>query len=168
MPLAVAILAFLGLSGCASSGTAHPSPFPRPGDAAEEPFAAALAALLDTALAQRGVPYRPGGADPSGFDCSGLVAYVLAQHGVWMPRTAAEQFHVGRGVRRRAIRPGDLVFFTTVARGPSHVGIAVSAHEFVHAPSSAGVVRIEDMRAAYWARRFVGARRLPAVFAGRP
>lgn len=153
-------------SGCASSSGAVPRPFPTPGAAAAPPPAAAPALVADpatvvgSALALQGRPYRDGGADPSGFDCSGLVAYVFARHGVWMPRTAAEQFAVGRGVDESALEPGDLVFFSTVAPGPSHVGIAVSADAFVHAPSDGGVVRIEALAAPYWARRYLGARRV--------
>jgi cell wall-associated NlpC family hydrolase len=63
-------------------------------------------------------------------------------------------------VEARDIAPGDLLFFTTVAPGPSHVGIATSPREFVHAPSASGVVRVEQLGAPYWASRFLGARRL--------
>ena len=152
--------------GCASTG-AVPSPFPRPGPA--HPSAPAVVVdpaafpspLVATALSFQGVPYRNGGADPSGFDCSGLVAYVFGQYGVFLPRTAAEQFDAGREVDSRALEPGDLVFFTTVAPGPSHVGIVISGREFVHAPNSTGVVRVDQLAAPYWASRFLGARRIP-------
>jgi cell wall-associated NlpC family hydrolase len=106
------------------------------------------------------VPYRDGGSDLSGFDCSGLVEYVFAQHGLWVPRTVAEQFALGRPVDPPDLLPGDLVFFTTVAPGASHVGIAVSSRQFVHAPSSRGVVRVEPLWAPYWSARYVGARRV--------
>ena len=118
------------------------------------------AALAGTALSLRGIPYRSGGADPSGFDCSGLVAYVFAKHGRLVPRTVAEQYRLGKGVSHRALRPGDLVFFSTIAPGPSHVGIAISRNEFVHAPSGSGVVRVEQLRARYWAARLIGVRRM--------
>lgn len=111
-------------------------------------------------MSLRGVPYRHGGSDPSGFDCSGFVAYVLARHDVVLPRTVAAQYAAGRKVPQRSIVPGDLVFFSTIAPGASHVGIAVSSDKFVHAPSSTGVVRVENLRSSYWGRRFVGARRL--------
>lgn len=116
---------------------------------------------IDTALGLRGVPYRLGGSDPTtGFDCSGFVRYVFAAQ--WaLPRTVAEQFSIGRAIPRSAIAPGDLVFFSTVSAGPSHVGIALAGGEFIHAPVSGGVVRIERLDAAYWRARFVGARRLP-------
>jgi cell wall-associated NlpC family hydrolase len=115
--------------------------------------------IVGTALSLRGVPYRDGGTDPSGFDCSGLVVYVFAEHGLHLPRSAREQFDTGRAVHPAALTPGDLVFFTTLAPGPSHVGIAVSDQEFVHAPGSGGVVRVESLGAPYWSARFVGARR---------
>jgi peptidoglycan DL-endopeptidase CwlO len=112
------------------------------------------------ALAQQGVPYRNGGADPAGFDCSGLVTFVFGQHGVWVPRTVTEQFAFGDRVDSGALVPGDLVFFTTVAPGASHVGIVISPQQFVHAPSSTGVVRVEELGSPYWASRYVGARRV--------
>jgi cell wall-associated NlpC family hydrolase len=113
-----------------------------------------------TALDLRGTPYRNGGADPSGFDCSGFVQYVFAQHGIFMPRKVSDQVKAGKDVTPAQLEAGDLVFFTTVAPGASHVGIALGGDEFVHAPSSTGQVRVERMSAAYWASRFVGARRV--------
>jgi cell wall-associated NlpC family hydrolase len=117
-------------------------------------------ALSATALALRGVPYRNGGSDPSGFDCSGFVQYVFGQHGMPLPRTVGEIYGLGQRIEARGIAPGDLVFFTTVAPGASHVGIAIGGDEFVHAPSSRGEVRVERMSGSYWAPRFVGARRI--------
>jgi peptidoglycan DL-endopeptidase CwlO len=116
--------------------------------------------IVATALSLQGVPYRNGGADPTGFDCSGLVAYVFAQHGLAVPRTAAEQFTLGDQIDVNSLIAGDLVFFSTIAPGPSHVGIVVSGAQFVHAPSSNGVVRVDFMTSPYWASRYVGARRV--------
>jgi cell wall-associated NlpC family hydrolase len=116
--------------------------------------------VTTTALALRGAPYRNGGSDPTGFDCSGFVRYVFSQHGVTVPRTVSDQFRAGKQVDEQLLEPGDLVFFTTVAPGASHVGIAIGGDEFVHAPSSTGEVRVERMSAPYWATRFVGARRV--------
>ena len=108
----------------------------------------------------RGTPYRNGGGDPSGFDCSGFVYYVFGQNGVSVPRTVTEQFRAGRDVDPPAMEAGDLVFFTTVTKGASHVGISIGGDEFVHAPSSRGEVRVERLSAPYWSTRFVGARRV--------
>jgi cell wall-associated NlpC family hydrolase len=116
--------------------------------------------ISSTALSLRGAPYRNGGADPNGFDCSGFVKYVFEQYGIALPRDVRRQFEVGAAVGTTALEPGDLVFFTTVAPGASHVGIAVGGDQFVHAPSSAGVVRVERLSAQYWSARFVGAKRV--------
>ena len=166
-------------TGCASTG-AVPRPFPLPGGGTPAttnagtstpppgtPGAPAPAAppadgysISSTALALRGAPYKNGGADPQeGFDCSGFVQYVYNQHGVRMPRDVRQQFGVGHGVQPTDLEPGDLVFFSTVAPGASHVGIAVGGDQFIHAPSTSGVVRVENLSAQYWSARFVGARR---------
>lgn len=117
-------------------------------------------AIAGTALGLRGSPYRNGGTDPSGFDCSGFIWFVFAQHGIGVPRTVGEQFQLGVGVSADALEPGDLLFFSTDAAGASHVGLAIGGDEFVHAPSSRGIVRVERLTASYWAARYVGARRL--------
>ena len=116
-------------------------------------------ALVGTALDLRGIRYSDGGTDPRGFDCSGFTQYVFARHGVALPRAVREQYRIGRDVRDD-LSPGDLLFFTTVEPGASHVAISVGGDEFVHAPSSTGVVRVERLSARYWARRFLGARRV--------
>jgi cell wall-associated NlpC family hydrolase len=116
--------------------------------------------ITGTALTLRGAPYRNGGSDPTGFDCSGFVQYVFGQNGVRVPRTVTEQFRAGRDVDPPAMEPGDLVFFTTVTSGASHVGISMGGDEFVHAPSGAGEVRVERLSAPYWSTRFVGAKRV--------
>lgn len=117
-------------------------------------------ALSGTALSLRGAPYRNGGGDPSGFDCSGFVRYVYQQHGVEMPRAVREQFRVGKNVDRDRLEPGDLVFFSTVAPGASHVGIVIGGEQFVHAPSERGVVRVENLTSQYWSARYIGAKRV--------
>jgi cell wall-associated NlpC family hydrolase len=182
---ALLILGFLA-TGCATRQTAGvpvPRPFPgapipptsTPADTpAAEPPPAVIAAppaapaeanalaqpLLATALALAGTPYRNGGSDPSGFDCSGFVQWVFSRHGAPLPREVREQYREGDDVDREDVRPGDLVFFETVSRGASHVGIALGNDQFVHAPSSRGVVRIERYTSSYWASRWVGARRI--------
>lgn len=166
------LLLVIALSAAACASTGHiPQPFPRPGTPAEPPAASAglpdpstapadAYGITGTALGLRGAPYRNGGTDPSGFDCSGFVSYVFAQHGVKVPRTVGELARVGTSVDARAVEPGDLVFFDTAGSGPSHVGIALGGDEFIHAPSSNGEVRVERLSASYWAARFLGARRL--------
>jgi hypothetical protein len=159
-------IAILALSACASTGSI-PRPFPTPaaGPNREIPRGGTAIRLpgkeiAGTALEFRGYPYRQGGTDPAGFDCSGLVVYVFAQHGIVMPRLVREQYEVGRRVKPTALRPGDLLFFSTKGRGASHVAIAVGGDRFVHAPTSNGVVRVETLASEYWGSRYVGARRL--------
>lgn len=161
-------VAATALAACASTG-AVPRPFPGAAipPTSERPEVSTTTAgtshgysISATALGLRGIPYRNGGDDPSGFDCSGLVKYVFEQHGVAMPRDTRRQFEVGAEVDAAALEPGDLVFFTTVAPGASHVGIVVGGDQFVHAPNSNGVVRVEHLSSQYWSRRFVGARRV--------
>jgi peptidoglycan DL-endopeptidase CwlO len=153
-------------TGCATGSgrppvATTPERGPRPPEARSGSGDAALGhRVVADALDLRGVPYRNGGVDPRGFDCSGFVAYVLARHGLAVPRQTAAQFKAGVAVSRGELQPGDLVFFTTVAPGASHVGIALDDDEFVHAPSSRGVVRVERLTLPYWQRRFVGARRV--------
>lgn len=115
---------------------------------------------MGTALSLRGRPYRNGGGDPDGFDCSGFTQYVFARHGLSLPRAVREQFEVGKPVDPNDVAAGDLLFFSTTSPGATHVGIAIGGDQFVHAPSSTGVVRVEHMSAAYWARRFLAARRI--------
>jgi len=152
-------------TACASTGSI-PRPFPMPGSpsvSAPAPSAATAKgsyALVGTALQLRGVPYRNGGADPNGFDCSGFTQYVFAQYGVRLPRAVHDQFRVGTVVKADELTAGDLLFFTTTAPGASHVAIAVGPDEFVHAPSTSGVVRVERLSARYWSDRYLGARRI--------
>jgi peptidoglycan DL-endopeptidase CwlO len=136
----------------------EPSPPAPPGISAAPNSTSAT--VIGTALDLRGSPYRNGGADPSGFDCSGFTQYVYARHGVALPRAVFEQFKIGVAVTAADLEPGDLVFFTTTAPGASHVAIALGGGEFVHAPSSTGVVRVERLSVKYWANRYLGARRI--------
>jgi len=126
---------------------------------------AAIAPLADTAMQMLGIRYRWGGGDPStGFDCSGLVAYAAEQSlGLRLPRRADEIARQGVSVKRAELQAGDLVFFNTMGRRYSHVGIYLGDDRFVHAPSSGGVVRVERMDMHYWAKRYNGARRLVAA-----
>jgi cell wall-associated NlpC family hydrolase len=126
-------------------------------------------AIAQFAMGFRGVPYRLGGADPGGFDCSGLVQYVFAQYGISVPRVVEQQYEVGDTIRPSDIKPGDLIFFNTKKSGDgaSHVAIAIGQDSFVHAPNSTGVVRIETLSSTYWGSRYVGARRISASDSAR-
>ncbi|KAG0161962.1 hypothetical protein DFQ30_004711, partial [Apophysomyces sp. BC1015] len=114
------------------------------------------------AMSLVGVRYRWGGNTPgSGFDCSGLVRYVLARSaGVKLPRTTAEMSLRGQPIQPDEIAPGDLIFFNTSGRAHSHVGIYVGNMRFVNAPSTGGTVRIDYVTNPYWAKRFDGIRRV--------
>lgn len=169
----VAIAASCLTAACASHG-ATPQPFPmppssasksppssRPATAPEPPTAeGALPALVSTALDLRGIPYRNGGSSLEGFDCSGFTQFVYARYGILLPREVRDQYAAGRPVARDEISAGDLIFFSTTVAGASHVGIAVGNDQFVHAPSSRGVVRVERLSSRYWAARFIGVRRV--------
>jgi len=122
------------------------------------------APLVAAALEHLGVRYRWGGTDPKrGFDCSGLVVYAAQSLGVTLPRTAATQARIGVAVKKSELQAGDLVFFNTRGARYSHVGIYAGNGNFIHAPRTGAVVRIESMRASYWSKRYTGARRLPGV-----
>lgn len=119
--------------------------------------------LVVGALGFLGVPYRRGGSDAeSGFDCSGFVRAIYQQTaGLLLPRSASEQAAVTEKIDKAELKPGDLVFFNTMRRAFSHVGIYVGNGKFIHSPKPGGEVRVEDMGASYWSKRFDGARRVP-------
>jgi murein DD-endopeptidase len=150
--LVIPLIALVLLTGCAKRSRPVATPPARP------PASGATAAALARSLV--GVPYRNGGADPAGFDCSGFVQYVFGQLGVALPRSVREQASAGERVDRRNLRDGDLVFFAIDGRTISHVGIVSGADAFVHAPSSRGQVRAESLSVAYWRTRFAAARRV--------
>jgi cell wall-associated NlpC family hydrolase len=111
---------------------------------------------LGRALAMRGVPYVWGGSSPGGFDCSGLVRYAYRRAGIALAHSSYAQWDAGRRVRRRALRPGDLVFF-----GLGHVGLYAGSGRFVHAPETGRVVSIGRIDRGWYAGRFSGGVRLP-------
>lgn len=121
-----------------------------------------MSELVVAAMGALGVPYRRGGNTyDSGFDCSGFVRAVVEQTlGLMLPRNAAQQAAATHQIERTELQPGDLVFFNTLRRTYSHVGIYVGDHKFIHSPKPGAAVRIEDMRVNYWDRRFDGARRV--------
>lgn len=149
--------------GAAAPPSTAEAPPPAPAEPELPAPAGPVGALVRTALEFLGAPYRNGGSDPSGFDCSGFVQWVFGRHGLAMPREVRDQYEVGRKIDLNNVQQGDLLFFETVARGATHVGIALGSGRFVHAPSARGVVRIEPYTASYWARRFLGARRVNRV-----
>jgi hypothetical protein len=114
------------------------------------------------AMSLVGIPYRWGGNTPdSGFDCSGLVRYVvLRAASVNLPRTTADMSGRGESIEPDGIAPGDLIFFNTTGRAHSHVGIYVGKLRFVNAPSTGGTVRLDYLTNPYWAKRFDGIRRV--------
>lgn len=118
--------------------------------------------LVVNALSFLGVPYRRGGTSAdTGFDCSGFVKTVYEETvGLALPRRAAQQAADTEKISRADLKPGDLVFFNTMRRTFSHVGIYIGEGKFVHSPKPGAEVRVESLSVAYWARRFTGARRV--------
>ncbi|MES2424487.1 MAG: C40 family peptidase [Pseudomonadota bacterium] len=118
--------------------------------------------LVAGAMGFLGVPYKRGGTSvETGFDCSGFVRAMYERSiGLLLPRRAEQQAAATQQISATDLRPGDLVFFNTMRRAFSHVGIYVGDGQFIHSPASGGVVRVEDMRQAYWEKRFDGARRV--------
>lgn len=124
----------------------------------------ATGSFTRVALNMLGTKYRLGGGTPNtGFDCSGLVIYAAEKSlGLKLPRRSAEIAREGEAVKRTELKKGDLVFFNTLGKRNSHVGIYLGDHKFVHAPRAGSVVRVESMDIAYWKKRYNGARRLAA------
>ena len=118
--------------------------------------------LVVSAMGALGVPYRRGGNSfESGFDCSGFVRAMFEQTvGLILPRKAEQQAAATQTIDRTELVLGDLVFFNTMRRAFSHVGIYVGDDKFIHSPKPGSAVRVEDMRVSYWSRRFDGARRV--------
>jgi cell wall-associated NlpC family hydrolase len=162
-------LSVLTAAACASRG-ARPEPFPTPPGAPDTGTPAPLSVphsgvadgftIATAALQLQGIPYRLGGTDVHGFDCSGLVQYVYALYGVALPRVVRDQYRVGRGVGLDDLEPGDLVFFSSDGDQVSHVGIVIGGDRFVHAPNARGVVRVDSLAVGYWGEHVAGARRV--------
>lgn len=130
----------------------------------QQDLAERMSELVVHALGFLGVPYKRGGNSPEagGLDCSGFVKAVYEQiAGLALPRRADQQAAATQTIDKSELKPGDLVFFNTMRRTFSHVGIYVGEGKFVHAPKPGAEIRVEDMRVAYWSRRFDGARRVP-------
>lgn len=148
------LLPVLFLSACsAPSGPAHGLADRQiaSGTAVNNPGATALVA----ARSMLGVAYRYGGADPNGFDCSGLVHYSYAQAGVKLPRTSRDIFRASNPVNPKHMQAGDLVFFVISSKKIAHVGIYAGSSRFIHAPSSGKGVSYASLKNPYWKNRLV-------------
>ena len=157
----------LGLFGCAAPierPTASPAVRRTSPEVAPHPR---MADLLLSAIGLVGVPYRLGGNTvDNGFDCSGFTRHLFQAHlGVALPRRSHEQAGAAGfdSVARSDLQPGDLVFFNTLSRENSHVGIYIGEGRFIHAPRTGANVRLETLASSYWRQRFDGARRVAAL-----
>jgi len=168
--VSVLLASVLAGGACATGRTAGGVPAPFPGavvraTGAPAPRASAVVAtVVETALAQRGAPYRLGGSEPQkGFDCSGLVGYVYRDvAGILLPRSAEQISQIDAPeIDRERLGSGDLVFFRTHGRSTTHVGIFVGEGRFVHAPNEGGTVRLDRLDDKYWRDHFNGAKRIP-------
>ena len=123
--------------------------------------------LVMNAMGFLGVPYKRGGnSAETGFDCSGFVRAIYEQTvGLLLPRRADQQAAATQVIDKKDLQPGDLVFFNTLRRNFSHVGIYVGDGKFIHAPRSGAQIRVESMGVSYWSRRFNGARRVETAAA---
>jgi cell wall-associated NlpC family hydrolase len=133
-----------------------------PFQTASVPEAPERSALLLDAMGYIGTPYVRGGNNgETGLDCSGFVKAVYEQaEGITLPRSAHEQAQATVVIDRDELQPGDLVFFNTLRRSFSHVGIYLGDDRFIHSPRSGSQVRIESMAKSYWVKRYNGARRV--------
>jgi cell wall-associated NlpC family hydrolase len=160
----VALIVLLGAAGCAAPPQRPAaSPFERrsTGEAPPDPR---MADLLLSAIGLVGVPYRLGGNDiDNGFDCSGFTRHLFLTHlNVTLPRRSQDQADAAGfiDVAPYELQPGDLVFFNTLRRRNSHVGIYIGDGRFIHAPRTGAQVRLEAIGGRYWLARYDGARRL--------
>jgi cell wall-associated NlpC family hydrolase len=163
--LAIFIIAFVA-GGCVSTlRVPQQAGGPRDNVAVPEPEAAVELSsgvrVVSIAESFIGTPYRYGGDNPKGFDCSGLVFYSFEQLGVKVPRTAADQRRAAERVTRSSLEPGDLVFFRSSKGRVDHVGIYAGDGRFIHAPSSGHVVSYGYLDDPYYRTHFVSAGRLP-------
>lgn len=150
------------LAGCAASPSRDADAAPAVEPASGRPAPARTVSgprrlVLETAARQLGTPYRYGGTDPRGFDCSGLVRYSHGSAGVQVPRTAQAQWRAARKLPLSRIRPGDLLFFRLEGTKTSHVGIYAGNGQFIHAPSSGKRVSRASLENPYWRRHLIGA-----------
>lgn len=116
--------------------------------------------LISNAKTHLGSPYLFGGTSHEGFDCSGFSQVVFKQTGIDIPRTTGEQFEMGTSVKKEDLQKGDLIFFETIRKGPSHLGIYIGDNKFIHSSSSKGVAISKLDDPYYWGSRYLGARRV--------
>ena len=133
-------------------------------DKASQAVTDTASGLVTTAFGFLGVPYKFGGTNTeTGIDCSALVMLIYKESlGMVLPRTAAEQAKASQSIDEKDLKPGDLVFYNTMKRTFSHVGIYIGDGKFIHAPRTGAIVRVEEMDQTYWKKRFDGARRVIA------
>ncbi len=128
------------------------------GQTSENPFSDPAVAEIERRY--KGVPYRFGGSGRTGMDCSGFTRAVFCSIGLDLPRSAREQFQAGVPVKKSELRPGDLVFFSTYAKYPSHVGIYVGEGRFMHMSTGKGALEITGLDDEGYAMSYLGARRV--------
>ncbi len=152
------LIVFIGLSACSTNNHIKTP---------ENPVTASFPASADevsiSAMSLIGTPYTWGGNTPdSGFDCSGLIVYVYNEAGVKLPRTTQAMSSLTKPtVKKSSLKTGDLIFFATGGgRKVSHAGIYVGDGRFVHAPSSGGVVRLNNLNENYWSKTFLLGKRI--------
>lgn len=151
-------------TGNAASASSADTSFLTQVDQVRQSLASKTSELVVDAMGFIGVPYQWGGdSAETGFDCSGFVRSVYQQSiGLLLPRKAEEQASATHHIEKSDLKPGDLVFFNTMRRAFSHVGIYVGGGRFIHSPRAGGEVRVENMSQSYWQQRFDGARRVLA------
>ena len=156
------LLALAGLTGCASNSPTVHQPAVESASHATTPAKTQSRTHRGLAIARDmvGTPYRYGGTDPRGFDCSGLVYYSYRKASIEVPRTTAEQFRQSTRVKISRLRPGDLIFFRISQNKLSHVGIYAGSGRFIHAPSGGKRVSYASLENPYWKARVIGAGRL--------
>ncbi len=153
------LLAGLALAGCSSTVTKQEYPTTRSGDA-QTGYTQSdqRRELIAVARSLLGTPYRYGGSDPGGFDCSGLVQYAHGKAGIRVPRTTGQQWRHASRLNRDHLLPGDLVFFRLSGNKSNHVGIYEGRGVFIHAPSSGKRVSRASLDNPYWRDRLIGSR----------
>lgn len=151
--LITVFLSVTGLSGCSSKSSFS---YTQPTNISRDSNHQAVSIAHDMI----GAPYRYGGADPRGFDCSGLVYYAYRNAGIEISRTTSDQYRQTKRVHLSELRPGDLIFFAISRNKPSHVGIYAGEGKFIHAPSSNKRVSYAYLDDFYWKEKFIGTGRI--------